>query len=612
LDPLLAITAEGKITDVNVATERATGHSRHELIGTDFSGYFTEPGSAIAAYSEAFENGSVQNSPLEIRHANGHVTPVLYNASVYCDESGHVIGVFAAARDITRLKRAEVALRESEARNRLLVEESPFGIGIVKHGMCADANPALVKVLGFTHPNEVIGKRMDEFVSTEEREWVAQLEKQVLEAEDLQVPIEIRGRKSNGKVFDLSIWPKRIAHMGEPAVLFVADDTTEAKCLKAQLLQAQKMEAVGTLAGGIAHEFNNLLQVISGYAEMLILDRSEGETGYEDVQKIILSAQRGAELVRKLQVFSSKSEIRQGPLNLNRHVEQVKDLLMPTIPKMIEIEVNLANDLDLVNADSGQMEQVLMNLALNAKDAMLEGGKLTIETRNLTLDADYCRLRPEMKPGDYVELTVSDTGIGMDEETLDHIFEPFYTTKGLAYRSGLGLAVVHGIVHQHKGYITCESKPGEGSTFTIYFPAIATNLQSESDLKEAKPAGGTETILLVDDEECIRELASRFLSQSGYRVLTADNGQEALDLYRTEQESVSLVILDLIMPRMSGSQCLEWLLKIDSKARILIASGYSETEKRGELIRAGVKGFVSKPFRMVEMLKAVRDVLDAD
>ena len=276
---------------------------------------------------------------------------------------------------------------------------------------------------------------------------------------------------------------------------------------------------------------------------------------------------------------------------------------------MIEIELNLSDGLKTVEADSGQIRQLLMNLALNARDAMPEGGKLSIGTNNLG-EGDLSA-PSGAKPGDYVQLTVSDTGFGMDGETLDRIFEPFYSTKGLAYKTGLGLAVVHGIIEQHGGYVKCNSKPGHGTTFQIYLPA-AQPRKADSVSVKAQPLGGTETILIVDDEEYVRDLASRFLERAGYRVIIAEDALMALGLYDKERSNISLVILDLIMPKIGGRQCLDDLLKIDPKLKVLIASGYSDAENREELVRAGARGFVEKPFHMTELLQTLRDVLDAD
>jgi CheY-like chemotaxis protein len=373
------------------------------------------------------------------------------------------------------------------------------------------------------------------------------------------------------------------------------------------------MEAVGTLAGGIAHDFNNLLQAVQGYAQLLQMRKGKEESGQRELSQIIRAAERGADLTQQLLTFSRKVESELRPIDLNQEVESVRLLLERTIPKMIQMEFRLAEDLKIVNADPGQVEQILINLAVNAKDAMPEGGKFIVETANVSLDENYCMIHPEAQPGKYVQLTVSDTGHGMNRKTLEHIFEPFYTTKETGKGTGLGLATVYGIVKSHKGHLTCYSEPDEGTTFKIYFPAIQS--MDKTVRPEEEPAvsrGGTETILLVDDEEPIRILGTQILEEFGYTVLSAADGESALQIYQEEHEKIALVILDLIMPGMGGKRCLVELLKVNPEARVAIASGYSPDGPTREILKNGAKGFVSKPYDIRQMLNVVREVLDRD
>jgi PAS domain S-box-containing protein len=386
----------------------------------------------------------------------------------------------------------------------------------------------------------------------------------------------------------------------------------EKEHLKAQLFQAQKMESVGTLAGGIAHDFNNLLTIILGYSEMLLEDRDEKDPAYADLQKIIQTARSGAEVVQRLLVFSRKAETNPVPLDLNRQVRNTGGLLSRTLSKMIRIEMRLEDGLKFVSADPTQMDQIVMNLAINAKEAMPDGGVLSLETSNVRLENDFCARHPGVTPGDYVLLSVSDTGKGMDKKILDRIFDPFFTVKGWDLRkgTGLGLPVVFGIVQQHGGCIEVLSEVGKGTTFKIYFPALVSELEAQETTARVMPSGGPETILLVDDEEHILELGKRVLSKAGYTVFTAKDGREALELYKAQGEKISLVILDLIMPEMEGKQCLKELLKINPEARVLVASGYSADGPTKEALEGGAKGFVSKPFDMGQLLQTVCKVLD--
>jgi len=370
------------------------------------------------------------------------------------------------------------------------------------------------------------------------------------------------------------------------------------------------MEAIGTLAGGIAHDFNNLLQAVLGYTEMLLLDKGGQEPGYQELQEIKRAAQRGSELTQRLLTFGRRVPSRLRPINLNQEVSQIQKLLQRTIPKMIEIDLSLAADLRTINADPAQIEQALMNLAVNARDAMPEGGKLIIETKNATLDEEYCKIHLGAKPGDYALLIIADTGHGMDKEIFEHLYEPFYTTKGVGKGTGLGLAMVYGIVKSHEGYIFCNSEWGKGTIFEIYLPVIGQSLKTEESKEEKVPRGGKEIILLIDDDEAIRDLGNHILNQFGYTVMTAPDGEGGVELYQKERGKIDLVILDLIMPGMGGRRCLEELLKMNPRAKVVIASGYSVDEPTKEALEVGAKNFISKPYAIREMLKVIREVLD--
>jgi PAS domain S-box-containing protein len=533
------------------------------------------------------------------------------------DPDGKPLRITGTSRDITNRKQMEHALRESEERYRAIFNNAVVGISLTdKEARFLQVNSRSASMLGYT-PDELKAFTAFDITHPDDREFSRAHYSALAEGKVDSYRLEKRYIRKDGEVVwvDLHVSAihnedgKFVANLG--AAVDISDRKRaeeERERMRSQLLQAQKMEAIGTLTGGIAHEFNNLLTVVSGYADLLLVDKNESDPEYPDLDRIVCAAQRGAALVRSLLTFSRKSETNLVSINLNHEVEQVKRLLDRTLPKLIEIELNLSEGLKTIEADSGQIRQILMNLALNARDAMPDGGKLTIMTKNV--DQAHFPMPLGAKPGEYVQLAVSDTGIGMDKETLGRIFEPFYTTKGLAYKAGLGLAVVHGIVEQHGGCISCESISGRGATFTIYLPVAQTG-EPESISVKAERLGGKETILLVDDEEYVRDLATRFLGLAGYRVISANDGLMALDLYKREKGKVSLVILDLIMPKMGGKQCLEELLKIDPGMKALVASGYTHNENKEDLIRAGAKGLVGKPFQMTELLQIIRDVLDA-
>ncbi|MBW2170103.1 MAG: response regulator, partial [Deltaproteobacteria bacterium] len=324
------------------------------------------------------------------------------------------------------------------------------------------------------------------------------------------------------------------------------------------------------------------------------------------------SVERGVDLIQGLLVFGRKVESNLRPVELNHEIEQISRLLERTIPKMINIELYLSEDLKTVNADPVQIEQIMMNLSVNARDAMPDGGKLIFETENVVLGEEYCKTHLETTPGEYVLLSILDTGYGMDEEMLEHIFEPFFTTKETGKGTGLGLAMVYGIVKGHGGNITCYSNPGEGTTFKIYFPVLEAEGKGkgvERKVEEEIP-GGSEKILLVDDEETILDIVRNMLARSGYTVITAKSGEEAIEVYRAEKEDIDLVILDVNMPGMGGHKCLKELLEIDPEVKVVIATGYTATGKVKETLESGASGFIGKPYRLEEILKKIREVLD--
>ncbi len=397
---------------------------------------------------------------------------------------------------------------------------------------------------------------------------------------------------------------------GRPvSVLAIGQDITEHKQLETQLRRAQKMEALGQLAGGIAHDFNNLLTTIGGFAELLLRKAPEGSRQYEDLRQIKIAAQRAADLTRQLRLFTRQEEGERRPVQLNSVVEETRDLLARSLPKEITIKLRLDSELWAVEADPSQLSQVLMNLCVNARDAMPNGGILTLETRNVTLDEEYARTVLEARPGRYVCLSVSDTGCGMSPEVQARLFEPFFTTKERGKGTGLGLAVVYGIVKGHGGFINVYSEEGRGSTFHIYLPAIALTAK-EKEVEMLELPAGTETILLVDDEEAVRELGQRVLGRCGYTVLTAENGVQALEVYQAHQKEIALVVLDAVMPQMGGRECLRRLQELDPQVKVLISTGYTADDSAQKLIAEGALGVVEKPFQLQDFAIAVRAALD--
>ncbi len=548
--------------------------------------------------------GKINNFEVDLLTKSGDVKNVILTGALEGDSiSGMIL-------DITERKQAV----EERIRLATAVDQAAESVIISdKRGTIQYVNPAFERLSGFTK-DDIVGRNFRVLKSdTHDEDFYREMYRTISSGKGWAGQIGNRMKDGSLRQFETTISPIRDDSGAIVNFVSVNRDVTQEVALEAQLLQAQKMEAVGTLAGGIAHDFNNLLQVIQGYTEVLLHEANHEQSGYEPLKKIHGSAKRGAELTSQLLTFSRKVQSERRPLDLNQEVEQIKNLLERTIPKMIEIELHLDKTPAIVSADPVQVEQALMNLAVNATDAMSDGGKIIIETERATLDEEFCRTHLGARPGEYVLLTISDTGHGMNKEILEHVFEPFYTTKEVGKGTGLGLAMVYGIVKTHEGYILCYSELDSGTTFKVYLPALVQSGRwREAGEGDDQLKGGDETILLVDDEKYIRELGVELLTDVGYEVFTAADGEGALELYRKEQQRIDLVILDLVIPGMGGKKCYEEILKINPQAKILIVSGYSVNGPGKEAMEAGAKGFVGKPFDVSHMLKVVRDILDED
>ncbi len=397
----------------------------------------------------------------------------------------------------------------------------------------------------------------------------------------------------------------------ENEVRFLRSELKDRRELEEQLLRAQKTEALAALSGGIAHDFNNSLHCILGYTEWALLKRYKTSPDYEPLKQIVSMVKKGKYLAGQLLAFGRKMDAQLEILNFNQILKNMEKILRRTIPRMIDIELQLDSNLKNVAADAGQCEQILMNLCINAKDSMPEGGKLTLKTENVRLNGGPDATNIDLPPGDYIRLTIADTGHGISEDAMTHIYEPFFTTKEKGKGTGLGLSMVYAIVQNYNGAIDCSSDPGAGTTFSIYLPpavAAADFVQSGSRHQLPNAGMGHEVVLIVDDETDIINISQKILQESGYTVITARSGEEGIAKYL--QNQVDLVLLDVSMPGIGGVKCLRHIMSLSSEAKVIIISGYLLSGQIEEAMSLGAKAFLTKPYSFEELRTTVRHVLE--
>lgn len=507
-------------------------------------------------------------------------------------------------------KRNEDALRCSELRYRSLVESAAYGIYRSNlEGKFLDVNPALIAMLGYESADQVVAldPRHDVFVDPQEQDRLLR------ECREQRLGnFDLKWKRRDGSIMTVRLTGRTVSNSGDrdESLEVIAEDVTDKRALEDQFRQAQKMEAVGRLAGGVAHDFNNLLMVISGYTEVLLESSELGSNLRAKAEAIQQATDRATTLTRQLLAFSRKQLLELKIVDLNSIVSDMERLLRPLIGETIELVTRLQPGLGRTRADSGQIEQVIMNLVVNAKDAMPEGGRITIQTANAELDESYRREHTYILPGAYVMLSVSDNGCGMDKETQSRIFEPFFTTKEKGKGTGLGLSTVYGIVKQSGGYIFAESSVGRGTTFRIYLPKVegaeetkGKSLAAPADLR------GWETVLLVEDEESVRQLVRETLEQRGYHVIEAKSGEEALQAAADGAKPIHLLITDIVMPGISGKDLATQLLASRPGTRVLFLSGYTEDALVPEGALDSGKAFLQKPFTLQHLARKVRELL---
>ncbi len=612
---LIAEVDTGIVIDANHKAQELLGLPREKIIGMHQSQM--HPPDEAEKYRDLFREhckirGALAGDIFVVDSSGRHI-PVEISSGVFEVRGKSLIyGIF---RDLTEHRRAAEALRQSEEKYRMLVSQIPAVVykGYTDWSLeCFDRK--IEEITGYTQEEFNSGqKTWRDLIFPEDIDQAKQLFEEAQKSDSSYVT-EHRIRKKNGEVRWIQARNRIICNAaGEvdyiSGVLF---DITERKELADQLVKAQRMEAVGILAGGLAHDFNNLLTAIMGYGEIMLLDLRKEDPFSIYISEILKAAGHGASLTNQLLAFSRKQILQPQVVNLNDVVIDMEKMLRRLIGEDIDLVTRIDQELGLVKADPGQMEQIIMNLAINARDALPQGGRLTLETANVYLDQDYARSHVGVIPGPYVMLAMSDNGLGMDEETLSHIFEPFFTTKESGKGTGLGLATVYGIVKQSGGSIWVYSEPGNGTTFKVYFPRFEEGVWEQKPKAAGPPAmGGNETVLLVEDDATLRDLMSTALRRYGYKILEASHGGEALLICEREKAPIHLLLTDVVMPQISGSDLAERLSRLRPEMKVLFMSGYTHdaTVHHG-LLDSGVN-FIAKPFRLLNLVQKVREVLDA-
>jgi two-component system cell cycle sensor histidine kinase/response regulator CckA len=612
---------DNPIVSVNPAFERLTGYTAADALGRNCR-FLQGPGSdplAIAELAAAVRSGLPCSVEVLNYGKNGRPFWNFVSIAPVRDEDGDVTHFIGVLNDVTDRRETDEALRSREARFRSLIENAQDIIAVLDgDGTVRFASPAVERVLGYTG-NDVAGLYMMEIVHDDDVERVHAAIDQAIMNPGRPQWVEFRVGHAGGGWRVLEAVGTSLLH--NPAVMGIvlnARDVTERRAAeealeqsRRQFLQAQKMEAVGRLAGGVAHDFNNLLTAIRGNADLLLMDLAEGSPAREDVREIRRAADRAADLTRQLLAFSRRQVLQPRVLSLNAVVGEMQRMLGRLLAGDVALATRLDPSLGSVVADPGQIEQVVMNLAVNARDAMPRGGELTVETANEDLDPELARRFPYVVPGRYVRLSVRDTGVGMDRETREQAFEPFFTTKPTGKGTGLGLSTVYGIVKQSGGYVWIDSAPGQGTTVSIHLPRVDEPASAAEAVAEigAVPRG-REAVLVVEDEVTVRNLAGRVLGRAGYSVREASDGYEALRVAEDRAAPLDLLLTDVNMPRMGGLELARRVQEIRPGLRVLFFSGDSEAAVAGlDVADAGVN-FIEKPFTAEGLARKVREVLD--
>ncbi|MDY6969531.1 MAG: PAS domain S-box protein, partial [Spirochaetota bacterium] len=562
---------------------------------------------------ESINNGCDYRSEFRVVWPDGSVHWLLAWGNALRDADGRATNMIGMGRDITEYKQAELALRESEEKYRHLVEHANDGIALVQETILEYVNPRYAEILGYS-VDEMIGTRYSDYISPHEKDRVINIYKSRLAGEDVPPRYETILVRKDGKEIIVEINASLITFGGKQSHFVIIRDMTERKRaeeerdrLKNQLHHSQRMEAIGTLAGGIAHDFNNLLMGIQGRTSLMMMDIDGSHPFFEHLMGIEDYIHSAADLTKQLLGFARGGKYYVKPTDLNDLIRKTSSMFART-RKEIRIHEKYNNELWTVDVDQGQIEQAVLNMYVNAWQAMPAGGDLYIETENVVLDKNY--IKPyDVQPGEYVKTSITDTGVGMDKKVQQRIFEPFFTTKDMGRGTGLGLASVYGIIKNHGGIINVYSEKGHGSTFSFYLPVTDKEIVIESEYSK-EVVKGEGIVLIVDDEDMILDVGERLLDSFGYIVLKANNGYDAIEIYKKEMNNIKLVILDMIMPGLSGGETYDKLREINPDIKVLLSSGYSINGEASDIINRGCNGFIQKPYNMKQLSQKIFEILN--
>jgi two-component system, cell cycle sensor histidine kinase and response regulator CckA len=619
IEGIIKISDTQVILDVNNSFTDLLGYKPEEIIGKNFQ-HFTPPEfhhKDIEAFENLAANGFVEEYVKNLVRKNGITIPVSVRLWALYKENEILSYYYAIIREASSLKEdtpKHADLVPLDTNFDILFDNLPVGFAYFDiEKRFKTVNKLFLEILNFDR-NRILNRSYNEVFRAgdpfSELIWEENNIKKsyIDDVIKLKKPVTF-SKNLHKKHYNISYFPITKNGGDNIEVLMVIDDVSEMNELEKRLRHSQKMESIGSLTGGIAHDFNNILTGILGYAELLRISLPQSDQVAEEIQGIINASNRAKDLIRQLLTFSRQAETKTVVVNITTVLKEIIRLLRGSLPSNIEIYTEYPIDTWNTMADPAQLHQVIMNLCINAQQAMHEGGILRILIQNVEIDDEYCKKNFEAVPGKYISLIVEDTGAGMDEEVKSRLFEPFFTTKSTKGGTGLGLSIVYGIVKSLQGFIELESEVGIGTTFKIYFPAVFRDATEESEIDD-NLKGGKEVILFVDDEVPIVEISTSILKNFGYKTLKAFNGLEALEMYKQNKGNVDLIITDLTMPKMSGTNLAKEVIKLDPKAKIILCSGFASSQIITDLKEVGIKEFIQKPLIASIFLNTVRKVLD--